>query len=385
MTPEPALRVLQCLTYYLPHRTGLTLHVRRLSEALVGRGHEVTVLSARFGRDLAADETVGGVRVVRLRAPIRISRGMLMPAYPAAVWRLIGAHDVVHVHSPMLETPLVALVCRLRRKPLVITHHGDLILPKGPLNRAIQWGVAQLWKPAARNAARLIAYSDDYAAHSRYLKDHLDSVTAVLPPVTVPEPEAGRVEELRRRLDVQGAPVIGYAGRFVEEKRPDLLLSALPAIHRTVPDAKLVFAGQYELPYERYHGRCRELIAARGEDVRFTGLLEDDADLAAFYALCDVLVLPSQSECFGLVQVEAMLCGTPVVATDIPGARVPISLTGMGRIAPPADPAGLGDAIAEVLRNRSVYLRTRDEVEQVFSLERTVSAVEDVLRSALIR
>ena len=85
----PPLRILVCLTYYLPHRTGLTLHAQRLAEALAARGHRVTVVSARFRPDLAAEETIGGVRVVRLPAPLRISRGLVMPSYPFAVRRLL--------------------------------------------------------------------------------------------------------------------------------------------------------------------------------------------------------------------------------------------------------------------------------------------------------
>jgi len=377
------LRILHCLTYDLPHRTGLTLHVRRLAEAQARLGHAVTVLSARFRRDLPRDGRAGGVRVVRLAAPLRVSRGMIMPAYPLALWRLVGGHDVVHVHSPMLETPLVALVCRLRGKPLVVTHHGDLVLPGGALNRFIESLVARLWRPAARAAARLIAYSDDYAAHSRYLRPFRDKVTAVPPPVTVPPVDPDRVAALRRRLGLEGRRVVGYAGRFVEEKRPDLLLAALAPVRAALPDVAAVFAGQVDLPYERYVERCRAQIVAQADAVRFTGLLDDDAELAAFYALCDVLVLPSQSECFGLVQVEAMLCGTPVVATDIPGARVPVRETGMGVLVPPGDPAALAEAIVRVVREPAPYLRPRAAIEQAFSLDATVSAVLDVLLMAL--
>ncbi len=78
------LKILICLLYYFPHRTGLTIHVQRVAEELVRRGHEVTVLTARYSNDLPRDDTTmhKGVRIVRLWAPIHLSRGMIMPAYP---------------------------------------------------------------------------------------------------------------------------------------------------------------------------------------------------------------------------------------------------------------------------------------------------------------
>ena len=101
------LKILISLLYYYPHLTGLTYHVQLIAEELVRRGHEVTVLTARYTDELPRDTvTHNGVRVVRLWAPIRISRGMIMPAFPWAMYLLMRKHDVVSIHTPMLETAL---------------------------------------------------------------------------------------------------------------------------------------------------------------------------------------------------------------------------------------------------------------------------------------
>lgn len=374
------LRILHLLTYYLPHRTGLTLHVQRLAEEQARRGHRVTVVSARFRQDLPASEVINGVAVRRLAAPLRVSRGMLMPGYPVALWRLVRHHDAVHAHTPLVELPLAALACQLLRRPLLVTHHGDLVLPAGAFNRIVEAVSWVFFRLGARRAARLIAYSDDYAAASRYLGGALAARTvAIPPPVAMPAPRPEDVERLRRRLELGAARVVAYAGRFVEEKRPDLLLLAMPEVRRHFPGAVAAFAGQHILPYERYLERCHALIEGQGEFVRFAGLLEDPAELAAFYGLADVLVLPSETECFGLVQVEAMLCGTPVVATDIPGARMAVRATGMGVLVSPRDPAALAQGIAAVLNDRQRFVRPRDEIEAVYSLSATVDRVEELL------
>ena len=379
MTP---LRILVCLTYYLPHRTGLTLHAARLARELAARGHAVTVLSARFRRDLPGDETIAGVRVLRLAAPLKLSRGMVAPSFPRVLTRLLRAADVVHVHSPLPEAALVAWLARRASVPLVVTHHGDVVLPRGLHNRLIERAMRASFHAAARRAAALVAYSDDYAEHSPWLRPYAAKTTPILPPVEIPHPTPERVAALRARLGVAGRTLIGFAGRFVEEKRPDVLLRALPAIAREYPTVTAIFAGQQEIGYERFFERHRPLVAAAGDRVRFVGLLEDAAELAAYYAACDVLALPSATECFGLVQAEAMLCGTPVVATDIPGARLPVRLTGMGSLVPPGDPEALAAAICAVLRDPERFRRPAAAIADTFSLARTVDRYEAVLAAA---
>ncbi len=382
---EKPLKILMALQYYLPHRTGLTLHVQRVAEALAARGHEVTVVTARYDLSLPRDEEViNGVRVIRLWAPVRISRGMIMPAYPWAAFRLTQMHDVVSLHVPTLETFVYAAYARLLNKGLVITHHGDLILPEGALNRFIQWTTFQLYKTAGRTANHIIAYSQDYADHSTYIAPFRDKTTPVHPPIAVPTPNPRHVEELRAEWtgNGSGTKLIGYAGRFVEEKRPDVLIRALPAIHAQHPGARIVFAGQHIIQYENFYERNRDLIKQYEDDLVFLGLIEDAQTLADFYGAVDVLALPSDTECFALVQVEAMRCGTPVVATDIPGARVVVQKTGMGEIVPPGDPQAMGEGINRVLADPEQYAKPLSVIDAVFGINQTVDRYEALLRDA---
>lgn len=376
------LRILAALQYYLPHRTGVPIHVQRVAEALVQRGHQVTILAARHSIDLPRDETINGVRIVRLWAPIRVSRGMIMPAYPWAAWGLIRVHDVVWLHTPMLETSLMALLTRLAGKRLIATHHGDLILPPGLFNRFVRWFTFMNYRFMARWAARLIAYSHDYADHSYYLKPFRDRVSVIYPPIEVPEPDAERVAELRARWQNSGGPVIGYAGRFVQEKRPDLLIRALEVINQTFPQTRVVFAGEYDIPYEDTWERNQALVQRYRDQLVFLGQLSSMQAMANFYAACDVLVMPSDTECFALVQVEAMLCGTPVVMTDTPGGRVPVTVTGMGAIVPRGDWRAIGAAVVDILQHRERYIKPREVIARAFSLEETVNRYEKHLRRA---
>ena len=347
----------------------------------MARGHQVTILTAKHRPELAAEETINGVRVVRLWAPpIPISRGMIMPEYPLTAARLIAEHDIVSIHSPMLESALVVALADLLGKKVVITHHGDLILPQGLMNRVIQTGMFALYRFAASRAARIVGYSQDYADHSYYLLPFRDKVSVIYPPVHMPAPNPQRAEELRAEWSHQGGPVSGFAGRCAEEKRPDLLIRSLDIINQKYPNARIVFAGEYNIKYENTWEHLQPVVRKYKDQLIFLGMLDDMQVMADFFAACDVLALTSDSECFALVQVEAMLSGTPVVMTNTPGGRVPVQVTGMGRLVPPGDVEAIGAAVVDIIEHPETYRRSREQITEIFSFEETVNRYEHIFR-----
>ena len=381
------LKILVSLLYYHPHPTGLTIYVQRIAEELARRGHEVTVLTARFNSSLPRNEEVqNGVRIVRLQTlPFAISRGMIMPAWPWAAFRLALRHDVIWANLPMLETLPLALVSLLSGRAVVATHHGDLILPAGAKNRLIGTLMYRFYSVLAQRAARLVTHNEDYAGHSSWLAGYRNKVAAIAPPVHMPEPDRRAVARLRAEWAPAGGPLIGFAGRFVEEKRPDLLLRALELVTAEFPHARVIFAGQHNVAYESTLERHADLLQRWQDRVTFLGVLHGMQAMANYYAACDVLALPSDSDCFGLVQVEAMLCGTPVVMTDTPGGRVPVQLTGMGRLARVGDWRSIAGTLVTVLQDPGRFRRPRAEIEQAFCFRDTVDRYERLFRRHAIR
>jgi glycosyltransferase involved in cell wall biosynthesis len=372
------LRILTVLDYYSPHWTGLTANARNIAEGLARRGHDVTVLTVHHDPSSPPESTEHGVRVVRVRPVGSFSRGLIAPGFPAAAARLIGSHDVVHLHTPMLQALPVAVLARARGRPLVMTHQGDIVMPAGLANRVVERTGNAMLAGAARLATGVTTFTRDYAVHSPLLRPVLGKLTALYPPISMPVPNPERVAALRASLGA--GPVVGFAGRFVEEKGFDYLLRALPALAGAEPGVRLAFAGERHVGYERFYERCRPLLEAHADRIHFLGLLTDRRELARFYAACDAFALPSRTDCFASVQVEAMLCGTPVVSTDIPGARVAVLETGMGTVVRARDPAALAAGLLEVIRNRERYAAHAAEAREAFEPERLLDRYEALLR-----
>ena len=202
------------------------------------------MVAARHSKDLPRDEdTINGVRIVRLWAALRVSRGMVMPAYPWALWFFLRTYDVVWVNTPMLETSLAAVIASFTNTGLISTHHGDLVLPPGKFNRFVQWFTFWHYKFMAKRAAALVAYSQDYADNSYYLQPFMDKVKVISPPILIPQSDVQAAADLRAEWSPDGDPIIGFAGRFVKEKRPDLAIRRAGRGQAKIPECETGLRG----------------------------------------------------------------------------------------------------------------------------------------------
>jgi glycosyltransferase involved in cell wall biosynthesis/ubiquinone/menaquinone biosynthesis C-methylase UbiE len=370
------MKILSILTYYHPHWTGLTAYAKRIAEGLAARGHQVTVLTTQHDPQLPREEMHNGVRIIRIRPVARISRGLISFEYPFIAARLIREHDVVQIHTPLMESWLIALFCKMFGRPLLMTHHGDLVMPAGLINQIIERVVVAMMTLAEHLSARISIHSRDYAENSDFLWRFKSKLAYIYPPTEIPEPQIEAARAWRRELGLENKKLIGFAGRFVEEKGFDYLLQAIPKLIELEPDAHLVYAGDHNVVYEKFFDQCKPLVEKYRDRITFVGLLRDQQRLANFYALCDVFAIPSRTDCFPSVQIEVMLCGTPLVTADIPGAREPIRVTGMGMLVAPRNPTALAEGLARVLRDRACYVKSRAEVRAVFDPVRSVDEYE---------
>lgn len=389
MLSSKKLNILIVLTYYRPHTSGLTIYAERMAKGLAARGHQVTILTSRYNARLPAQEKLDGVKIVRVPVLFRISKGVIMPTFGFLAWKYVRWADVISLHLPQFDAAGVALRGRWLRKPTVLTYHCDLKLPTGLFNKVVNQAVHLMNDLAGRFSDSVVAYTTDFAENSPFFQKFQDKLHVIPPPVELPEMTKSGIAAFRKMHNPEGkGPVIGMAARLAAEKGVEILLDAFPAILDRYPDARILFAGQYlnVLAEQAYADRLSSVIR-RYEDQgkwKFLGVL-DPLQMAAFYPNLDILVVPSlnSTESFGLVQVEAMLCGVPCVASDLPGVRQPVLQTGMGEISPIGDASELAYNIIKVLDDRKAYIRPWSEVVQRFSTDKTIDSYEELFETLL--
>ena len=381
------MHILTALTYYRPHTSGLTIYAERLARAFARRGHEVTILTSQDDRQLPRLDHMDGVTVVRVPPLMRISKGLIMPAMPFTAWKLVRRADVVNLHMPQLDAAYVAWFGKLLHKPVVLTYHCDLRLPHG-LIHAIANQVSHVANNmAAWGSDAIVCITRDYAEHSRYLSRYLEKVRVVDAPVELAPASAADIQAFRARVGiVEGQRIIGMAARMATEKGVEYLVQALPQVLEHLPEARVLFVGSYQnvVGEAEYIARILPQIEGLKDHWSLLGNLSA-VEMTAFFKTCEVLVMPSlnSTEAFGLVQVEAMSCGTPVVATDLPGVRVPVMSSGMGRIVPIADAGAIAQAILEIMAEPKRFRGNSGEISHKYSPNVVAAGYETLFNDIL--
>lgn len=369
------MKILEVLTYYRPHISGLTIYVERLSQALVEQGHEVTVLTSQYDDDLPLHETIHGVRVHRVPVLLRISKGVIMPTFGLQATRLARQADVIHLHLPQFDAPGLALRGRLFGKPVVLTYHCDLQLPQGLFNRVVNSVILLMNRIAGNLSDAVVTYTRDYGSHSPFLSRYLGQKLYIIPPpVELASCPVQVAHSFYQQHDLADKKVIGISARVAAEKGIEVLFKALPTVLKAHPDAFVLHASPQTIGEDAYARRLAPLMEKSSAHYRQLGALRG-AELTAFYKSLDLLVIPSlnSTESFGLVQIEAMINGAPVVASNLPGVRQPVTMTGMGEVVPIGDHGALAEAIIRVLNNMEAYERPAAPITQSFSPQQTAS------------
>ena len=351
------LRVLQVGKYYPPYMGGIETHLEALSLEL--REHvdvRVAVANDGFRRTY---EVRDGVPVTRVGTFFRLAHAPVCPGLLTEIHRA-GA-DIVHIHLPH-PVALLALSASRHRGPLVLTYHSDVVRQSG-------W--ARLFRPILQSAltrsAAIVATSARYVESSPVLSMHREKCRVIPYGIRLEDwqqPPRAAVSRLRAEF---GERIVLAVGRLTYYKGFEFLVRAMRDI-----DGRLLVIGQG--PYRETLERVARESGVDGR-VMFLGEIQNQ-DIRPYYHAADVFVLPSvaRSEAFGIVQLEAMACGTPVVNTMLPSGVPSVSVDGItGLTVPPADAGALSAAINALLANpdqRAAYgAAGRDRVEREFSVE----------------
>lgn len=327
--------------YDTAHPGGVFEHIGHLRSEFQELGHDVTVIAPR-GRKGGLEVRDGFYGIGRT-VPIPANGSMVRVTFDVTLYNAVKTllrreqFELIHLHEPLIPV-LPYLVLLNSRAVNVATFHA--------FRASSPWYTA--FKP-----------------YMTFMMSRLDARIAVSQPARdfVGQYFHGPYDIVPNGIDVQrfrnvepfpwandGVPRILFVGRFNEPRKGfKYLLRAMPLVHQQFPEARLVVVGggkpdHYEGLIERYGVR----------NVDFVGLASA-SDLPRYYASCELFCAPSTSgESFGIVLLEAMASGRPVVAGDIPGYRSVMTNGHEGLLVPPKNPQSLALALVRLLSDRSL-------------------------------
>jgi len=357
--------------FYPPHHGGIETHLATLCRGLA-QAATVEAIVANDGRR-SVTEDLDGVRVRRLGT---IGTPASTPICPSMIGAIRSTPaDLIHLHVPN-PYPALALLLSGCAAPLVIGWHSDVVRQKqlarlfAPIERAI-----------VRRAAALIASSPNYLDSSPILARNRARVHVIpygIEPTEFQPRDPARIAQLRERY---GPRIVLGVGRLVYYKGFENLIHAMAGVA-----GHLLIVGEGPL-----RPRLERTARAAGVDVRvsFLGDLSRD-ELIDTYQACDVFVLPAvaRSEAFGIVQLEAMACGKPVVNTRLASGVPFVSIDEeTGITVEPAQPAALAAALNLLLDDRELcerygaagLRRVREHFSAAAMVERTLSLYREIL------
>lgn len=390
------MKLAQLSTRYPPGPGGVERHVAEITSRLGRRGHRVRVLTSDLRREFPwerldqsvprVEETAFG-RIERIRA-WSLPGGLHYPFLPGLGRALArGDEAVVHVHT--YGTDLVAVADRHRRRhgvPFILSAHFHPItsMHGGAFRRRLRaFYDHRLGGPLLRHASALIVESHEEERLIQSLGFPLPPVH-IVPPGYTPLPAPLRPGAFAARYGIPG-PYVLYVGRLAPNKGLIPLVEAFRPLAEADPTLSLVLVGA--------DGGMDALVAERARSLGLekrvfrVGHVADDAMLATSLRDARVFVLPSEYEAFGLVLLEAMAQGTPVVSTRVGGIPEFVEDERAGLLVPPAEPLPLSRAIGRLLADpdaaRAMGAYGRDQLVPRYSWDTVVDRLESIYANAL--
>jgi len=360
--------------YDFMHPGGVTEHVRHLSAKLRARGHDVTVLapSSRVGDDHGIPGYVRIGRSVPVRSNGSVARIALSFHLVRRVRALLdeAAFDVVHYHEPLVPS-LPITVLRFHSGANVGTFHA-----MARRNLGYYYGRPFLKRYFKRLHAHIAVSVPARDFIARYFEGEYRIVPNGIDCSRF-NPGHAPLQELR----TPGKSTILFVGRLESRKGLPTLVEAYGQLRRTRSDVRLVVVGDGPMRW----GYESQVAAMSIPDVEFAGRVSDEL-LPRYYASADIFCAPANGgESFGIVLLEAMASGVPVMASSIPGFSSVVSHDVDGVLVPPRHPKEWARALSGLLdddsRRRAMSERGLAKA-QLYDWERVVDEVLDVYRVA---
>jgi glycosyltransferase involved in cell wall biosynthesis len=356
MTSDPKKNILFFSPYFYPYLSGLTTYPYHLFKHL-GSNMNLTVLTFPHTSTLPQSEKHQDINIIRMPYWFKISKGFISPQSIRIFYTHVKNADHVLINLPSAEGIWLVLLAKLCHKPVTAIYHCRVDLGPAFFSKIITFALNRIIDVQLSCVNKVIGYTQDYIDHQPQIKKHLHKTIIMPPPVPPLIPDQNFLKQLLQQK--KGHVWIGFSGRIAREKGLEYVIRAISQLPATKP-VMLVCAGPYGKAVageEGYYQSIQQLLHQTNIPHLLLGPLSSGR-LGSFYQAIDMLVLPSinHTEAFGMVQVEAMRLGTPVIASNLPGVRVPVQKTGMGLIVEPKNIQQLSDAIESILKNPNEYI-----------------------------
>ena len=380
------LRIAHVTATFPPYRGGTGNVSYHNARELAQRGHDVHVFTATV-EGAPKREICDGIQVHRLQPLVRVGNAPLLPQLLPA----LRGFDVIHLHYPFYGGEFAVLAAKSTRTPLVITYHQD-VFQSGTLGAVARLLTQTVGRWTLRSAARLLFTSADYGEAS-YVRPMLAGREEIIGELAngvdvaafTPGPAPQQLCQ-RYGLDDtdQVALLIGALDQAHYFKGVDIFLQAVSTLP---PHVHGVVVGDGDL---RPVYQAQAVTLGVGKRVHFGGRVAD-GDLAGHYQMADVTVLPSTTmgEAFGLVLLESLACGTPVIASDLPGVRTVVSDGVDGFLAQPGNATVLAECLHTLLttpapQRQAMGLAGRRKVVEYYAWEQIGRQLEVIYQQCLL-
>jgi glycosyltransferase involved in cell wall biosynthesis len=373
------MKIIQATKAYSPHIGGIETTVKNLAEGFVLRGHESEVLACGEGMRTKND-IINNVSVCYTSTVARVFSLPLSPSYFHHLHQSSG--DILAIHEPFLLGPLAYLLslkhCKKNFKHLVIWWHSDIARQKIflPIYRRILTKILD-------ECDAVVVATPNHISSSNILKDFAGKCSVIHHGI---DPLKMKITpEIQLKINViknkYQKPIILFTGRLVYYKGVEYLVQAM----QNLPEAHLIVVGRGV-----FQDKLTEIAATCPNNISFVPFLPQD-DLTAMYQACDIFVLPSveNSEAYGLVQLEAMACGKPVITCDLPTGVTYVNQDGVtGLVVPVKSSEALAHAIKTLINHpdlRNKFGETaRNRVLNQFTVDNMVDQSIDLYQSMLM-
>lgn len=297
--------------------------------------------------------------------------------------------DIVHAHSPIPYSDLPALLYAKRKKvPFLLTYQYDGQETGGSFirNAGVSVYNKYLLNRVLDYADVIIATTKAYAEKSKFLKGYNDKITLIPNGINIDEFKINySKEECRNKLGLSSDKgIILFLGSLVPYKGPDILLNAFSRVKKEIDDVELVFAGRGGM--QEYLEKLAEKLNIE-KNVKFAGFVHEDLK-PLYYKAADIFCLPSTNmgESFGIVNLEAMACGIPIISSKLGGIPDIVKDMENGVLTKPGDPESLADALIFLLENDDIRKKMgkdgRKKVEE-YSWEKIAEKTERIYDSLI--